>query len=305
MISGILPINKPAGISSARVVSRVKKITGAKKVGHTGTLDPFATGLLLCAINKGTRISSYFLGGNKRYTARICFGKETDTYDRTGEIVNSAPENEVKQLDPKQLEDIALSFIGVQQQIAPAYSALKHKGQPLYKLARQGKKVQKPPREIEILDIRIIGVDLPFMDIDVTCSSGTYIRSLAFDMGRKAGCGAHLSELCRTGSGRFSLDQSIDLETLSGLDQGRIEEQMTSLNDCLEFLPHIVVSSEINTKIRYGQVLTVDETGRVDGDQKKDPEQKIRLIDNSGNLLALVTLSDTGQTYNYSCVFLS
>lgn len=199
MKNGILAIHKPEGLSSARVVARVKKALGAKKAGHTGTLDPFATGLLLCAINKGTRISGYFLGGRKKYEARVCLGVETDTYDLTGQTVFSA-EEKVSKIKTEDIEVAVASFAGIQDQVPPAFSALKHQGQPLYKLARQGKKILKPPRRIEIFNIRIKNIESPHIDLEIFCSAGTYIRSIAFDLGRKLGCGAHLSKLCRTQS---------------------------------------------------------------------------------------------------------
>jgi tRNA pseudouridine55 synthase len=147
MKSGIIAINKPCGISSARVVARVKKALNVKKVGHTGTLDPFATGLLLCAINKGTKISRFFLGGNKQYTARVCLGVETDTYDLTGNTVFTAQQSDISSLTNEDIKKAVKSFAGIQDQVPPCFSALKHKGVPLYKLARQGKKNRKacPP----------------------------------------------------------------------------------------------------------------------------------------------------------------
>ncbi len=151
MKSGILPIHKPEGISSARVVALVKKALKAKKVGHTGTLDPFATGLLLCAINKGTRISRFFLSGHKQYTATVRLGVETDTYDKTGQVVAVAESGEVLRLAESQIKEVVDSFLGVQQQEPPSFSALKHEGQPLYKLARQGVSIKNLPAPLRFL----------------------------------------------------------------------------------------------------------------------------------------------------------
>ncbi|MCK4766749.1 MAG: tRNA pseudouridine(55) synthase TruB [Desulfobacula sp.] len=226
MKSGIIAIHKPEGISSARVVARVKKVLTAKKLGHTGTLDPFATGLLLCAVNKGTRISRFFLDGHKRYIARVCLGVETDTYDLTGKTVFTASKNMMDSLNNEDVEQTVNSFIGIQDQVPPAFSALKHKGQPLYKLARQGKKIEKPPRQIEIFDISIKHIDLPNIDMEVFCSSGTYIRSIAFDIGRRLGCGAHLLKLCRTQSSAFKLEDAIQLDSLERLDKTIVEQRI-------------------------------------------------------------------------------
>ncbi|MBC8440705.1 MAG: tRNA pseudouridine(55) synthase TruB [Deltaproteobacteria bacterium] len=301
MKSGIIAVNKPCGISSARVVARVKKALGAKKVGHTGTLDPFATGLLLCAINQGTRISGFFLGGHKRYLARICLGVETDTYDLTGKTVFTAPKKVMDGLKKQDIQEAVKSFIRIQDQVAPAFSALKHEGQPLYKLARQGKIIQKAPRQIEIFDIRINHIELPNIDIDVFCSSGTYIRSLGFDIGRKLGCGAHLSKLCRTQSSQFLLDNAIELDALEKLDKDAVEKRIVPLSKCLEFMPLMFADRSIAQKIKFGQKLLKKEFSDIP--EKED--QLIRVIDDKKNLLAIIQLSGNRNEYNYSCVFSS
>jgi len=301
MKNGIIAIHKPEGISSARVVARVKKSLGVKKVGHTGTLDPFATGLLLCAVNKGTRISRFFLDGHKRYLARVCLGVETDTYDLTGKTVFTASKNSMDSLNNEDIEQTVNSFIGVQGQVPPAFSALKHNGQPLYKLARQGKKIQKPPRRIEIFDITINHIELPNVDMEVFCSSGTYIRSLAFDIGKKLGCGAHLSKLCRTQSSAFKLEDAIQLDALEKLDKMTVEQRIVSLSDCLAVMPKIVVDKRIAQKIKFGQKLSINE---LDLPLAK-PDQFIKVIDNHNDLLAIIQLNENRQEYKYCCVFLS
>lgn len=301
MKSGILPIHKPEGMSSARVVARVKKILGAKKTGHTGTLDPFATGLLLCGIDQGTRISRFFLDGHKRYLARICLGVETDTYDPTGRIVSTASQEMMDVLKTHDIKAVVNSFLGVQEQVAPAYSALKHEGRPLYELARQGKMIQKPPRRIEIFDILIKQIDLPHVDIDVFCSSGTYIRSIAFDIGRKLGCGAHLSRLCRTESGPFRLENAVMLDTLEKFDKMEIEKQIIPLSKCLESLPRVLADSRTAEKIKFGKKLFISDFESI----SVHPESFIRIIDDGNNLLAIVQPGENGQEYKYSCVFTS
>jgi tRNA pseudouridine55 synthase len=292
MKSGIIAIDKPCGISSARVVARVKKALNVKKVGHTGTLDPFATGLLLCAINKGTKISRFFLDGNKRYTARVCLGVETDTYDLTGEIVLTAPKSDISSLTNEDIKKAVKSFAGIQDQVPPAFSALKHKGVPLYKLARQGKKIEKPARQIEIYDIQIINIELPNVDIEVSCSSGTYIRSIAFDLGKKLGCGAHLSRLCRTGSSAFKLEDAIELTAFEKLDQTIAEQRIVSLSDCLDFMPKILVDQSIAQKIKFGQKLLKDILDFPPEPDNQKSGQLIRAVDNNNNLLAIIQLSE-------------
>lgn len=301
MKSGILPIYKPGGISSARVVARVKKCLGVKKLGHTGTLDPFATGLLLCAVNKGTRISKFFLDGHKRYSATVCLGVETDTYDVTGQVV-SEKKKTVDLLTKAQIQNAVHSFAGVQDQIPPSYSALKHKGQPLYKLARQGIHVEKPARRIEIFDIQVTRVDMPWIDIDVFCSAGTYIRTIAFDLGRKLGCGAHLSALCRTQSSQFNLDDVIGLEALEQLSAEAAMEKVVPLSEALSFLPQIQVELPVTKKIRFGQRLSWEELGLSLNDP--DPDRLIGITDTENSLLAIVQLDEKTRSYNYSCVFM-
>ncbi|MFH2093022.1 MAG: tRNA pseudouridine(55) synthase TruB [Pseudomonadota bacterium] len=301
MKSGIIAVHKPEGLSSARVVARVKKVLNAKKVGHTGTLDPFATGLLLCAINHGTKLSQFFLGGDKRYTARVHLGIETDTYDRTGQIVSTATQATMDAISIKAVQAVVNSFFGVQEQIPPVYSALKHNGQPLYKLARQGSPVQKPARRIEIFDIAISRIDLPYIDLEVFCSTGTYIRSIAYDIGIKLGCGAHLAELCRTQSSSFMLDRAIDLETLENLSQSQAEDKIVPLTECLEAFPKVTVDSAVARKIGYGQKLFTTEMDFI----PQSFDQFIRVVDDQNALLAIVQLPENSQTYNYSCVFLS
>jgi tRNA pseudouridine55 synthase len=283
------------------VVARVKRALGAKKAGHTGTLDPFATGLLLCGIDQGTRISRFFLDGHKRYLARICLGVETDTYDPTGRIVSTAPQGMIDALKTNDIEAVVNSFLGVQEQVAPAYSALKHEGRPLYELAREGKMIQKPPRRIEIFDILIKQIDRPHVDIDVFCSSGTYIRSLAFDIGRKLGCGAHLSALCRTESGPFRLENAVTLDSLEKLEKMDIQERIIPLSKCLESLPRVLADARTTEKIKFGKKLFFSDFESV----STHPESFIRITDDGNNLLAIVQPGENGQEYKYSCVFTS
>ena len=297
MKSGILPVYKPEGLSSARVVARVKKTLNARKVGHTGTLDPFATGLLLCAVNKGTRISRFFLDGHKQYTATVCLGVETDTHDKTGEVTASAEPGHVKSLDEEKIRNVVAAFSGVQEQYPPVYSALKHQGRPLYKLAREGKAVQKPARTIEIFKIAVTQCDPPEIDLDIHCSSGTYIRTIAHDIGRKLGCGAHLTRLCRTMSSQFSLNDAVDVDSLDQMNREAVEQKIVSLSDALVFLPRVTASPSAAVKISYGRPLGKDELGEKEG--------HIRVVDRQNHILALVRYNEKQQRYDYACVFAS
>ncbi|MEX1298331.1 MAG: tRNA pseudouridine(55) synthase TruB [Desulfotignum sp.] len=299
MTNGMVLINKPEGMSSARVVAQVKKIFQVKKAGHTGTLDPFATGLLPVALGQATRLSRFFLGGAKRYRARVRLGVETDTYDRTGKIVNQADPDCLAAIDPARVKDAAAGFRGKQSQVAPSFSALKHQGQPLYKLARQGKMIQKPARPIEIFSIRVTAVNFPEFELDIHCSGGTYIRSLAHDMGAKLGCGAHLAALCRTGVSHFTLDQAHDLEALSGHPR---EHWLVPMTDCLSFLPGIQADEALAEKIGHGGRLSDQDIGSFQIPPVPGPSP-IRVTDSQNRLIALIEADPNGTGYNYCCVF--
>ena len=316
MKSGILPINKPEGISSAQVVARVKRILGAKKVGHTGTLDPFASGLLLCGINQGTRISGLFLGGNKRYRTKISLGIETDTYDLTGETVFTASPDILNSLTEEKIRESILSFAGVQKQIPPAFSALKHKGKPLYKWARKGQLIQKPAREIEIFDISINSIALPTVEFEVFCSSGTYIRSLGYEIGKKLGCGAHLHSLCRTQSSSFHLKDALSLQKAESLNKEELEKWILPLSRCIEFIPAVYADRKTAEKIKYGRELLKTDFRSVSKlpDSKFGPNPSnpaysgplIQVIDSrTGQVLALVQEGKPLENYIYSCVFVT
>ena len=259
---GILLVDKPEGVSSARVVSIIKRRFKVKKVGHTGTLDPFATGLLPIALGKGTKLSRFYLGGDKAYIATVRLGEQTDTYDKTGTLIERADDAQLEAITPEQVQDAVAGFLGPQEQIPPSYSALKHKGVPLYKLARQGEMIQKPPRKITIFDIRIIGMDLPEVEIFVSCTGGTYIRSIAHDLGKMLGCGAHLSALRRTQSSQFSIDHALALPKIEAMDSDQLPPHILSPSQCLPFLPRIIVDPMVAQRIRHGQKLDVEAVGR-------------------------------------------
>jgi len=306
MKDGILVVNKPEGMSSAGVVGRLKRLLQVKKIGHTGTLDPFATGVLLIAVGKATRISRFFLDGSKGYQARVTLGRETDTYDCTGQVIAQADPSTLAGITFEKVRQVVSSFLGPQEQVAPAYSALKHNGQPLYKLARQGTMIQKPPRQIEVFHISMEGFqtteqELPVFDMDVECSGGTYIRSLAYDMGRQLGCGAHLSGLCRTRSSNFRLEDALDLNALENMDIKDVEDKIVSMSKCLEFLPAIIADKALAQKIRFGQKPGQhDLTGPV---PESEPNAFIRIVDRDNTLLAIVQPDNSGQSYKYCCVF--
>ncbi len=214
LTAGVFPVDKPAGMSSFAVVKKVRWLLGIKKVGHAGTLDPFATGLLvICAGRPATRHIESFMQGRKTYRAVLRLGVVTETQDPEGAVVRTSP---VPALADAEIETVLREFTGPQMQAPPPYSAAKHKGKPLYHYARQGIRIEKEARPIEIYSLAAEGYDpaTEQLTITVTCSRGTYIRVLADDIGRRLGCGAHLVQLRRTASGGFSVDRAIDGQAL-------------------------------------------------------------------------------------------
>lgn len=211
MINGFLLINKNSGITSAGIVKEIKKKLNLKKVGHLGTLDPMASGLLILAVNKATKLASLLLESHKSYLAELTLGIQTDTDDAEGKILSSMPVNCSSDAIKKELNN----FLGESLQVPPVYSALKHKGRPMYKYAREGISVKKDAREINIYELKNIDIKLPKVIFDISCSKGTYIRSIARDLGLNLGCGAHLSGLVRTGQHQFLLEDSCSIEDVN------------------------------------------------------------------------------------------
>jgi tRNA pseudouridine55 synthase len=210
--SGILNVDKPQSWTSHDVVAKVRRLTGQRRVGHAGTLDPLATGVLLLCLGQATRVAEYLMAGTKRYRATLRLGISTDTYDAEGQVTGDSGSVEISR---QQIEAALPPFVGEIWQTPPMFSALKRDGQPLYKLARQGRQVDLEPRQVRIESVQIVDWDSPLLTLDVVCSPGTYIRSLAHDLGERLGCGAHVAALTRLASGRFSLAEAISLDTLS------------------------------------------------------------------------------------------
>ena len=289
-------------MSSARVVATVKKTLKVAKAGHAGTLDPFAEGVLVCCINQATRLAAFLLHGPKKYAAELKLGQETDTQDLTGTVVFTA---EVAEYSLQTIKSAAESYKGLIEQIPPVYSALKHKGVPLYKLARRGQPVEKPPRQVQIYDIGITDVDLPYIRFEVSCSAGTYIRTLGANIGRKLGCGGHLSALKRIGSSGFTLDQAISLSALKDLArQGNLSAKMIRMADALPDMPVIRAGQHLAAKIRQGQKLALsDLTGLADAGRSRHSGGYLKIVDRASDLVAIVDQSAADDRLTYCCVF--
>ncbi len=258
-ISGLLNVNKPGGITSHDVVRRVRRLANQRKVGHAGTLDPLATGVLVVALGRATRLLEYVVGRPKKYRATIHFGLETDTLDADGRVTTR---RDPAGLAEAQLREILPNFLGEVEQTPPIFSALKQDGQPLYKLARRGQPVQVEPRRVTIYGLDWLAWQPPRLKLEVTCSTGTYIRSLAADLGRAAGPGAHLAELTRLAVGPWLLDQAVALDRLEA--EGW-QPYLQPLDRAVSHLPPVELGAEQVRGVGYGQqvALEMERTGPV------------------------------------------
>jgi tRNA pseudouridine55 synthase len=255
-MNGIIVIDKPAGASSAEVVRLVKARVKPARVGHLGTLDPFATGVLPILIGEATKLAPFLHEGEKHYTGAIALGAETDTLDPTGEVTRIAP---VPSIQPAALDEIAKKFHGEIEQTPPVYSAIKRAGVPLYKLARRGGEVAPPPpRKVAIARLELAIAAPDRLRFDLVCSPGTYVRALARDIGAALGTAAHLAELRRLGSGRFSLAIARPLaEALADLEQGR-DAGSIAMRAALGDLPEARADAAIEKRLRHGDSRALD-----------------------------------------------
>lgn len=278
MINGFLLVNKDPGITSSRVVQIVKKKFQLKKVGHLGTLDPMATGLLIIAINRATKFASLLLQSEKSYRAEVTLGIQTDTDDAEGEAISS------KEVDISELEikETLLTFLGASYQLPPDYSALKHKGKPMYKYARNGIKVEKAERKIFIKNIQNILIEIPKVSFDISCSKGTYIRSIARDLGARLGCGAHLSGLIRTSQEKFMLSDACSLDDIN-------LEDIISLEKAFEDLDFIKLNEKDSKAFIHGRSIERD----------FDHTNLLRVYDSANQFIAIGKNSSEGFKHEY------
>lgn len=252
-ISGVLNINKPAGITSHDVVDAVRKLLQIRKVGHTGTLDPIATGVLPLCVGRATKIAQYLTQADKEYLITMRLGVTTDTLDADGRVLSQV-ENFV--VEPEKLEETLRGFVGEIQQLPPLFSAKKVGGVRLYKLARRGVEVERKPVTVKVYELKLLGYEPPFVRILVRCSKGTYARALCDDIGKALGCGAHLVALSRTKSGPFDIKDALTLDQLKErVTQGRLHEVLIPMDEALSFLPAIRVLPEATRAILHGAAI--------------------------------------------------
>ncbi len=250
-IDGLLIVDKPERMSSLDVVRVMKARFNIRKAGHIGTLDPFATGVLPIVVNEGTKLVPFLQDDPKEYEAVMRLGEETTTDDLTGEVVRRGS---LEGVTSEIIRDIFSTFSGRIRQIPPMFSAVKVKGKPLYQLARKGIEIERGEREVEIFDIKIQSIDIPNVHFRVCCSKGTYIRTLAKDIGKKIGCGGHLVLLKRTRSGPFTLRQAISMDILRNLSgEEPLRSFLIPLKEVLSGLPELIGDEHMVKKVRYGK----------------------------------------------------
>lgn len=294
-MDGILNINKATGMTSHDVVARVRKLLKQKRVGHAGTLDPAASGVLPICIGQGTRVAEYLSESGKAYRAEIRFGVVTDTYDVEGSILRTSDTSE---LSLARIEELLPHFMGAQMQMPPLYSAIKLQGQPAYKRMRAGEEIILEARPVEIYALRIVSWQAPLLTLDIECSKGTYIRSLAYDMGEQLGYGAHLAGLIRTRSGPFTLEKSCSLEQLADItEQGTLTTHIFAPDYAIQQYPAFHLDEETAGRVLHGNTFHYDLPAL-------QPESALaRIYDSKGCFLAIARWDAEGQVWQPKKVF--
>jgi tRNA pseudouridine55 synthase len=279
---GAILVNKHCGITSFDVVSALRNTLRVRRTGHCGALDPLATGLVIVCFGRATKLTQFITDEDKEYSADILLGSETATYDRYGVVTKRSPVNGVRS---SEVEAALGCFVGRIRQAVPAYSAAKHKGRPLYEYARSGADIPDKTREVTIHEIRIVDFASPHIIVNVACSKGTYIRSLAHDVGRKLGCGAHLFGLCRTRVGGYRLANSLTLSQIAARSVlGKLDERVISMSDLVGFA-RVTVADSKRPKVANGVDLFTGDVARCAGGF--DVGDNISVVDSSGRLLAV------------------
>ncbi len=256
MISGILNVNKPAGITSFDVVARVRKLSSERHTGHAGTLDPLATGVLPVLLGKATRVAEYFMELKKTYRAGIELGAATDTYDAEGNVTFRG---DISGIDIGKIDSALKNFLGEITQIPPMFSAVKHRGKPLYELARRGEIIERKPRSVTIYHLELISYVPLLLTVEVECSKGTYIRSLANDLGEVLKCGAFLKSLIRTRYGQFEVKDAVTLEQLEeAVGQSDWRKYLYPVDFPLSDMPRVTLDDEKAGMVRHGMPLALE-----------------------------------------------
>ena len=296
-MDGIINVYKEKGFTSHDVVAKLRGIPRMKKIGHTGTLDPAAEGVLPVCLGKGTRLCDMLTDKTKTYRAVLLLGQETDTQDTTGVVQAEYPVH----VTEEEVRKAIVSFLGDYMQIPPMYSALKVNGKKLYELARQGKEVERQARPVQILDIQIESIDLPRATFFVTCSKGTYIRTLCYDIGRKLGCGGCMESLLRTRVDRFELKDSLTLSQIEKLrDEGRVEEAVVPVEGVFLKLPALVTKPGDGDKLVHnGNPFPAELAAPV-----ADRFDAVRVYDSEHHFIGIYCYSEEKRRYQPQKIFL-
>ena len=287
-MNGVLNVYKEQGFTSHDVVAKLRGILHMKKIGHTGTLDPAAEGVLPVALGRGTRLVELLTEKEKTYEAVLRLGVSTDTQDMTGTVLSEMPVT----VTEEEVREVVESFVGEQMQVPPMYSALKVNGKKLYELAREGKTIERKPRPVVFYEIRIMDISLPLVRISVTCSKGTYIRTLCNDIGEKLGCGGAMEELLRTRSGNFTLEESLMLSQVEeAVSDGTIMEKIVPVEEVLSMYPALTATVEGDRLLHNGNPLP--ET-MVQGGNR---EEKVRMYKSSGDFTGIYGWDEKKEKY--------
>ncbi|OCB01243.1 tRNA pseudouridine(55) synthase TruB [Clostridium beijerinckii] len=283
-MNGVLNIFKNKGMTSFDVVRKIKFLANEKKVGHTGTLDPEATGVLPVCLGKATKTIDYIMNSNKVYEVKFLLGVKTTTYDLEGEILEK---NEIDHIKNDEVSEVALSFIGEYDQVPPMYSALKKNGVRLYELARKGIEVEREARKVRIFNISDLKIELPYVYMKVACSKGTYIRSLCYDIGEKLKVGAAMAELNRSETSIFKQVDSVNIDDLT---KENIQDYIMTIEDALSFYPKITVKSTF-TKLLINGVKVFDKRLT---NEKREKNVLYRVYDSEGTFIGIGKQDDDG-----------
>lgn len=282
-VHGVLILDKPLGLTSNAALQRVRTLFGARKAGHTGSLDPLATGVLPICLGEATKLSGVLLDAPKRYRVSIVLGVTTTTGDAAGEVVECRPVNGIS---TQKVAAALATLQGEIQQVPPMYSAIKHQGQRLYTLAQQGIEVERAPRLVTVYEARLLGVSEAVVEAEFHCSKGTYVRTLAEDLGALLGCGAHVGALRRIQAGIFGLDQAITLDALTArAEQGfsALDPLLITPGDALADWPLVTLTADAARAVSQGQAVTVAATS---------PSGRVRMFRAEGDFLGLGQVSD-------------
>lgn len=291
MYNGIINIHKEAGFTSHDVVARMRGICGQKKIGHTGTLDPQATGVLPVCLGSGTKLCDLLADRDKEYVAGLLLGVSTDTQDTTGRVLQEKPVEAAEE----QVREAVMSFVGEYEQVPPMYSALKVDGKKLYELARAGREVERKARFVILHEIEILDIKLPVVTMRVVCSKGTYIRTLCADIGEKLGCGGTMQSLVRTRAGRFRLEQAVTLGELEALrKEGRIRDVLVPVDQMFADCPALHVREDMGKLLENGNALYPNQTAER---ERCTPGRQVRFYRADGSFAGIYAYDEARDRY--------